>query len=159
MISVPIPSHLFKSQNPQLCDLGRCQINPCSILPRFIVIQKICLWFIIVSNILSISDFAMSLETIIVGDERGQFVYRSGNDARNVSSKRKHSPDAVALVFARDRKRAHGNCSFYYVFISFSNIFMKLFNCFMDKCSSFIIQRSRFTATNKPVFTSLTALH
>ncbi|XWS51433.1 hypothetical protein CRYUN_Cryun12cG0176200 [Craigia yunnanensis] len=95
-------------QKPIIEKLGYCQINPSSILPPFIVIQKICVWFIVVSNILSISDFAMSMETIIVGDERGQFVYRSGNDARNVSSNIEHSPDAVALVFARDRNRAHG---------------------------------------------------
>ncbi|XP_021287101.1 F-box/LRR-repeat protein At5g63520 [Herrania umbratica] len=53
-------------------------------------------------------DYAMSSETIIVGDERSQFVYRSGDVSRNVSSSLKCSPDAVALVFARDRDKAHG---------------------------------------------------
>ncbi|XP_022716096.1 F-box/LRR-repeat protein At5g63520-like [Durio zibethinus] len=53
-------------------------------------------------------DFAMPMETIIVGDERGQFVYRSGNESRNISNKLKLSPDAVALVFAKDRYKAHG---------------------------------------------------
>ncbi|EOY22512.1 F-box family protein, putative isoform 2 [Theobroma cacao] len=53
-------------------------------------------------------DYAMSMETIIVGDERGQFVYKSGDVSRNVSSSLKCSPDAVALVFARDRDKAHG---------------------------------------------------
>lgn len=67
---------------------------------------------------MSISDYAMSMETIIVGDERGQFVYKSGDVSRNVSSSLKCSPDAVALVFARDRDKAHGNCSFVYVCIS-----------------------------------------
>ena len=72
----------------------------------------------------------MPMETIIVGDEKGQFVYRSGNESRNISNNLKCSPDAVALVFARDRNKAHGNCSFDYVFISFSHIFMKLISCF-----------------------------
>ncbi|KAB2089473.1 hypothetical protein E1A91_A03G068700v1 [Gossypium mustelinum] len=53
-------------------------------------------------------DYAMSMETIIVGDERGQFVYRSSDVSRNVSTNKKHSPDAVALVFARDRNKACG---------------------------------------------------
>ncbi|XVF08679.1 hypothetical protein REPUB_Repub07fG0023900 [Reevesia pubescens] len=53
-------------------------------------------------------DYAMPMGTIIVGDEKGQFVYRSVNDSRNISSILKHSPDAVALVFARDRDKARG---------------------------------------------------
>ncbi|KHG03214.1 hypothetical protein F383_27802 [Gossypium arboreum] len=53
-------------------------------------------------------NYAMSMETIIVGDERGQFVYRSSDVSRNVSTNKKHSPDAVALVFARDRNKACG---------------------------------------------------
>ncbi|XVF11508.1 hypothetical protein REPUB_Repub08aG0033500 [Reevesia pubescens] len=55
-------------------------------------------------------DYAMPIETIIVGDERGQFVYRSSNDVRNISRSLKHSADAdaVALVFASDRNKAHG---------------------------------------------------
>ncbi|KAL4364285.1 hypothetical protein GQ457_04G015030 [Hibiscus cannabinus] len=53
-------------------------------------------------------DYAMSMETIIVGDERGQFVYRSSDASRNVSTIQKHSPDAVALVFARDGNKVHG---------------------------------------------------
>nr|KJB19821.1 hypothetical protein B456_003G120100 [Gossypium raimondii] len=53
-------------------------------------------------------DYAMSMETIIVGDERGQFVYRSSDVSRNVGTNKKHSPDAVALVFARDRNKARG---------------------------------------------------
>ncbi|XP_022736752.1 F-box/LRR-repeat protein At5g63520-like isoform X2 [Durio zibethinus] len=53
-------------------------------------------------------DYAMPMETIIVGDERGQFVYRSADVPRNASTSQKHSLDAVALVFARDRDKAHG---------------------------------------------------
>ncbi|XP_038999352.1 uncharacterized protein LOC120124848 [Hibiscus syriacus] len=46
----------------------------------------------------------MSTETIIVGEERCQYVYRS-NASRNVEQ----STDVVALVFARDRSnKAHG---------------------------------------------------
>ncbi|XVF49590.1 hypothetical protein PTKIN_Ptkin04bG0025000 [Pterospermum kingtungense] len=51
-------------------------------------------------------DYAMPLETIIVGDERGQFDYRSGNESRNIGNNLKCYPDAVALVFARDRDKA-----------------------------------------------------
>ncbi|XVE56556.1 hypothetical protein DITRI_Ditri04bG0020500 [Diplodiscus trichospermus] len=53
-------------------------------------------------------DYAMAMETIIVGDERGQFVYRSAKESKNISGNLKCSPDAVALVFARDRDKAHG---------------------------------------------------
>ncbi|KAE8705181.1 F-box family protein, putative isoform 3 [Hibiscus syriacus] len=51
-----------------------------------------------------VSDRTMSTETIIVGEERCQYVYRS-----NATSNVEQSTDAVALVFARDRSnKAHG---------------------------------------------------
>ncbi|GMI75712.1 hypothetical protein like AT5G63520 [Hibiscus trionum] len=61
-----------------------------------------------VKPILEKLDYAMSMETIIVGAERGQFVYRSSDASRNVSTNQKHSPVAVALVFARYGNIVHG---------------------------------------------------
>ncbi|KAL5543881.1 hypothetical protein UlMin_007665 [Ulmus minor] len=54
--------------------------------------------------ILNILDYAMPKETVIVGDERGRFLYRSGNETRNFCGSTKYFSDAVALVFARDRE-------------------------------------------------------
>ncbi|OMO84148.1 hypothetical protein CCACVL1_10977 [Corchorus capsularis] len=54
-------------------------------------------------------DFALSKETIIVGNESGLYLkYRSIDVSRNISSNLKCSPDAVALVFARDREKDPG---------------------------------------------------
>ena len=73
-----------------------------------------------------------------MGNERGKFLYRSGNETRNVSGRTKS--DAIALIFARDKDKSSGiisvlfmQCSFFD--ITFSNmhtfsIFM--FNRFMD---------------------------
>ncbi|EEF51761.1 conserved hypothetical protein [Ricinus communis] len=47
-------------------------------------------------------DYAMSKETIIVGDERTKFLYRSRIDSTNPFAK------AIALVFAKDREKPHG---------------------------------------------------
>ncbi|CAN1175247.1 F-box/LRR-repeat protein At5g63520 [Linum perenne] len=52
-------------------------------------------------------DYAMSPETIIVGDERAQFLYRSGTESRSVCGSLKYFSDAVALVFAKDRSGPH----------------------------------------------------
>ncbi|KAJ9163910.1 hypothetical protein P3X46_023532 [Hevea brasiliensis] len=53
-------------------------------------------------------DYAMLKETIIVGDEKTEFLYRSGMESKNVCESKKYFSDAVALVFARDREKAHG---------------------------------------------------
>ncbi|OMP07711.1 hypothetical protein COLO4_07120 [Corchorus olitorius] len=54
-------------------------------------------------------DYALSKETIIVGNESGLYLtYRSIDVSRNISSNLKFSPDAVALVFARDRDKDPG---------------------------------------------------
>ncbi|KAF4361139.1 hypothetical protein F8388_007606 [Cannabis sativa] len=57
----------------------------------------------------NLSDYAMPKETVIVGDERGRFLYKSGNESRNFCGSAKYFTDAVALVFAKDRNRAYGN--------------------------------------------------
>ncbi|XP_062115919.1 F-box/LRR-repeat protein At5g63520 isoform X2 [Humulus lupulus] len=59
--------------------------------------------------ILNILDYAMPKETVIVGDERGRFLYRSRNESQNFCGSAKYFTDAVALVFARDRNRDYGN--------------------------------------------------
>lgn len=51
----------------------------------------------------------MPMETVIVGDERGRFLYRSGNESRNVCGSAKYFSDAVALIFARDKDKPSGN--------------------------------------------------
>ncbi|KAF7834000.1 F-box/LRR-repeat protein [Senna tora] len=50
-------------------------------------------------------DYAMPNDTFIVGDERGCFTYRSGNDSRNAHARAGYL-EAVALVFAQDRDRS-----------------------------------------------------
>lgn len=59
----------------------------------------------------SISDYAMPIDTVIVGDERGSFLYKSGNNSRNICGKRGFV-EAVALVFAQDRDRSSGTSQF-----------------------------------------------
>ncbi|KAG6754615.1 hypothetical protein POTOM_040407 [Populus tomentosa] len=52
-------------------------------------------------------DHATSRETFIAGDQRAQFLYKSGIESRNVhGSSNEYISDAVVLVFARDRHRA-----------------------------------------------------
>ncbi|KAK3439739.1 hypothetical protein EUGRSUZ_B00095 [Eucalyptus grandis] len=53
-------------------------------------------------------DSAMPVETAIVGDERGDFLYRSANNLRNVHGSQKCHDDAVALVFAKERNSTPG---------------------------------------------------
>ncbi|XP_048445680.1 F-box/LRR-repeat protein At5g63520-like isoform X1 [Pyrus x bretschneideri] len=53
-------------------------------------------------------DYAMPAETVIVGDERGRFLYRSENESRNVCGSAKYFTDAVTLVFAKDKDKPHG---------------------------------------------------
>ncbi|KAK4846612.1 hypothetical protein QYF36_019848 [Acer negundo] len=59
-------------------------------------------------NMVEKLDYAMSRETVIVGDEGSHFLYRSRNDLRNVGESPKHYVDAVALVFASDRDKPQG---------------------------------------------------
>ncbi|KAJ1386208.1 FIST, C-domain, partial [Sesbania bispinosa] len=62
-------------------------------------------------------DYAMPMDTVIVGDERGSFVYRSQNNSRNFCGGTGHI-EAVALVFVQDRDRSSGNIRFH---VAFSN--------------------------------------
>lgn len=55
----------------------------------------------------------MLKETVIAGDEKTEFLYRSGMESKNVCESTKYFSDAVALVFARDREKAHGSCLFF----------------------------------------------
>ncbi|XP_057423920.1 F-box/LRR-repeat protein At5g63520-like isoform X4 [Lotus japonicus] len=62
-------------------------------------------------------DYAMPMDTFIVGNERGSVVYRSGNDYRSICDNTKDI-EAVALVFAQDKDRSSGSIRFH---IAFSN--------------------------------------
>ncbi|KAJ6748387.1 F-BOX ONLY PROTEIN 22 [Salix purpurea] len=53
-------------------------------------------------------DHAMSRDTVIVGEERTQFLYQSGVRSRNDYERSEYFPAAVALVFARDRDKPRG---------------------------------------------------
>ncbi|XP_050150934.1 F-box/LRR-repeat protein At5g63520-like isoform X1 [Malus sylvestris] len=53
-------------------------------------------------------DYAMPTETVIVGDERCRFLYRSENESRNVCGNAKYFTDAVGLIFAKDKDKPHG---------------------------------------------------
>jgi hypothetical protein len=61
-----------------------------------------------VDNMLYVADHAMSRDTVIVGDERAQFLYRSGVESQNDYGSSEYFPAAVALVFARDRDKPCG---------------------------------------------------
>ncbi|KAG2678505.1 hypothetical protein I3843_11G005400 [Carya illinoinensis] len=58
-------------------------------------------------------DYALPMETVIVGNERGCFLYKSGDESRNVCGSAKYLSDAVALVFAMDRDESVGNIQFH----------------------------------------------
>ncbi|XP_061988160.1 F-box/LRR-repeat protein At5g63520-like isoform X1 [Rosa rugosa] len=53
-------------------------------------------------------DYVMPEETVIVGDEKGRFLYRSENESRNVCGTATSFSVAVALIFARDRQNSCG---------------------------------------------------
>ncbi|KAL7191685.1 hypothetical protein ACSBR2_023715 [Camellia fascicularis] len=53
-------------------------------------------------------DYAMSLETVIVGDENGRFLHKRPGDTGNATRSRKNSSVGVALTFVRDRNKPHG---------------------------------------------------
>lgn len=50
----------------------------------------------------------MPLGTVIAGDEKGRFLYRSRDESRNVCGSAKYLTDAVALIFARDKEMSCG---------------------------------------------------
>ncbi|XP_065872994.1 F-box/LRR-repeat protein At5g63520 isoform X2 [Euphorbia lathyris] len=57
-------------------------------------------------------DYAMSKETVIAGDEKAEFLYRSGIESRNFCGSTNYISDAIALVFARDRYKPDGEIQF-----------------------------------------------
>ncbi|GMP34167.1 hypothetical protein CsSME_00007153 [Camellia sinensis var. sinensis] len=52
-------------------------------------------------------DCAMSLETVIVGDENGRFLHKRPGDTGNATRNRNNSSVGVALTFVRDRNKPH----------------------------------------------------
>ena len=61
-------------------------------------------------------DYAMSPDTVIVGDGGCHFLHSNGC-SRNPSTSEEHSTSAVALVFAVDRNKPPGNFEFTFLVI------------------------------------------
>ena len=59
-------------------------------------------------HVLDEIDYAMSTETAMLCGRIGRFMYRSGDDSRNISGSLKYYAEAVALVFARDNEKPQG---------------------------------------------------
>uniref|UniRef100_A0A5B7C7D5 FIST C-domain domain-containing protein n=1 Tax=Davidia involucrata TaxID=16924 RepID=A0A5B7C7D5_DAVIN len=53
-------------------------------------------------------DYAMSMETSIVGGQYREFLYRRKGDTRNTTRSAEYISVAVALLFAKDRNKPHG---------------------------------------------------
>lgn len=70
-------------------------------------------FLLIMCQCLILADYAMPKETIIVGDEKGRFLYKSENESRNIYGSAKFISVAVALVFARDKENSCGNYSMF----------------------------------------------
>lgn len=66
------------------------------------------LFLVRVADILSVADYAMSGETVIVGDAGCTYLYRSNNDGRNINEILRQRTYAVALVFASDKDKPQG---------------------------------------------------
>ncbi|KAF3436911.1 hypothetical protein FNV43_RR19664 [Rhamnella rubrinervis] len=75
--------------------------------------------------ILNLLDYAMPVETFIVGDERARFLYRGANDYGNICGNKTYFTCAVALVFATDKDKpcGIGNVQFH---VSLSNGLSKI---------------------------------
>ncbi|KAH7528202.1 F-box/LRR-repeat protein At5g63520 [Ziziphus jujuba] len=58
--------------------------------------------------ILNVLDFAMPLETVILGNERSRFLYRSESDYKDVRGNKTCFTCAIALVFANDKDKSCG---------------------------------------------------
>lgn len=63
-------------------------------------------------NLIFIADFAMPLETVILGNERSRFLYRSESDYKDVRGNKTCFTCAIALVFANDKDKSCGRYSF-----------------------------------------------
>lgn len=65
-----------------------------------------------IDNVSLIADYAMPVETFIVGDERARFLYRGSNEYGNICGIKTHFACAVALVFATDKDKSSGTFLF-----------------------------------------------
>ena len=52
----------------------------------------------------------MPAETIIVGDQKGEFLHKRANELRTVELHKDESRVLAGLIFARDRRRPIGKC-------------------------------------------------
>lgn len=89
-----------------------------------------CLPFVFLM-ICFITDYAMPLDTVIVGDERGCFIYRNGNGFSSTPV-RPGFVNAVALVFAQDRDRSSG--TFHYLFGSSCRLMHNIIHTSVLQC-------------------------
>lgn len=62
-----------------------------------------------VHSISIVADYALPMETFIVGNERSRFSYNSGEGYNNCSWAGKCVAYTVGLVFARDKEKSNGN--------------------------------------------------
>ena len=79
----------------------------------------------------------MPMDTVIVGDERGHFTYRSGNTA--ISCRRTGYLEAVALVFAQDRDKPSGTVLFIFLTALAPDSQCYSHNCYSTNLAIFII--------------------
>lgn len=56
-------------------------------------------------KLVCIADYAMPAETVIVGDQIGEFLHKRGNESRNVQLPKDDCRVLAGLIFARDRLR------------------------------------------------------
>lgn len=71
----------------------------------------------IVNYFAFLADYAMSPETVIVGDGKGVFLYGGDYTKKNARMKNQHPVTAaVALLFMRDKDKPHGT-AFIYAYI------------------------------------------
>lgn len=52
----------------------------------------------------------MPAETIIVGDQKGEFLQKRANELSNAQLHKDESRVLAGLIFARDRRRPIGKC-------------------------------------------------
>jgi len=110
MIKNKIQNHIF------LVDNLRSHLYSFIQILQFLIQVYNTRFLKLILYILYATDHAMSRETFIAGDERAQFLYKSGIESRNVhGSGTEYISDAVVLVFARDRHKASGICLFIHV--------------------------------------------
>lgn len=82
-------------------------------------------------KLVCVADYAMPAETIIVGDLKGEFLHKRGNESRTVQLDKDDSRVLAGLIFARDIHRPARKCLLknystsrdtYYLYFAWLNI-------------------------------------